>query len=86
MDYTGGATHIHTHTYARAQHTPKYTPQNTHPKTHTHTHSHVQCAQAANANPLYQAFNRGWSAYEPVKARTTFASAIQIGDPVSIDR
>lgn len=44
------------------------------------------CAQAANANPLYQAFQRGWKNYEPVKAQTTFASAIQIGDPVSIDR
>lgn len=44
------------------------------------------CAQAANANPLYTAFKRGWQHYEPVKAQTTFASAIQIGDPVSIDR
>ncbi|KAF8055281.1 Threonine synthase [Scenedesmus sp. PABB004] len=44
------------------------------------------CAQAANANPLYQAFKKGWASYEPVKAQTTFASAIQIGDPVSIDR
>eukprot|EP00879_Flechtneria_rotunda_P002900 GHRR01003117.1.p1 GENE.GHRR01003117.1~~GHRR01003117.1.p1 ORF type:complete len:407 (+),score=144.23 GHRR01003117.1:558-1778(+) len=44
------------------------------------------CAQAANANPLFQAFQKGWQNYEPVKAQTTFASAIQIGDPVSIDR
>jgi threonine synthase len=44
------------------------------------------CAQAANANPLYQAFQKGWDKFEPVKAQTTFASAIQIGDPVSIDR
>lgn len=44
------------------------------------------CAQAANANPLYQAYKKGWEHYEPVKAKTTFASAIQIGDPVSIDR
>eukprot|EP00775_Hariotina_reticulata_P007267 gene7267-7480_t len=44
------------------------------------------CAQAANANPLYTAFKKGWQNYEPVKAQTTFASAIQIGDPVSIDR
>jgi threonine synthase len=42
--------------------------------------------QAANANPLYKAFKAGWDHYEPVKAQTTFASAIQIGDPVSIDR
>ena len=43
-------------------------------------------AQAANANPLYQAYKKGWEHFEPVKAKTTFASAIQIGDPVSIDR
>ena len=42
--------------------------------------------QAANANPLYQAYKKGWEHFEPVKAKTTFASAIQIGDPVSIDR
>lgn len=29
---------------------------------------------------------QGWEHYEPVKAQTTFASAIQIGDPVSLDR
>lgn len=29
---------------------------------------------------------QGWENFEPVKAKTTFASAIQIGDPVSIDR
>lgn len=43
-------------------------------------------AQAHNANPLYQAFKNGWDNFTPVKAQTTFASAIQIGDPVSIDR
>lgn len=42
--------------------------------------------QAANANPLYQAYKKGWEHFEPMKAKTTFASAIQIGDPVSIDR
>ena len=42
--------------------------------------------QAHNANPLYQAYKNGWDKFEPVKAKTTFASAIQIGDPVSIDR
>ena len=43
-------------------------------------------AQAANANPLYRAYKAGWDKFEPMKAATTFASAIQIGDPVSIDR
>lgn len=44
------------------------------------------CAQAANANPLYLHYRSGWENFTPVKAATTFASAIQIGDPVSIDR
>lgn len=51
------------------------------------------CAQAQNANPLYQAFSKAQGSnaaikesYEPMKAKMTFASAIQIGDPVSIDR
>ncbi|KAL2945160.1 Threonine synthase 1 chloroplastic [Bienertia sinuspersici] len=44
------------------------------------------CAQAANANPLYTYFKSGWTEFKPMKANTTFASAIQIGDPVSIDR
>jgi len=43
-------------------------------------------AQAQNANPLYQAYKNGYDNFQPVKAQTTFASAIQIGDPVSIDR
>ena len=44
------------------------------------------CAQAHNANPLYQAYKNGWDSYAPMKARPTHASAIQIGDPVSIRR
>ncbi|XP_068332524.1 threonine synthase, chloroplastic-like [Pyrus communis] len=44
------------------------------------------CAQAANANPLYLYYKSGWKDFKPVKANSTFASAIQIGDPVSIDR
>ena len=43
-------------------------------------------AQASNANPLYLAYKNGFENFEPVKAQSTFASAIQIGDPVSIDR
>lgn len=43
-------------------------------------------AQAERANPLYQAFVRGWAHYEPIAARSTAASAIQIGAPVSIAR
>ncbi|XP_074589133.1 threonine synthase, chloroplastic-like [Curcuma longa] len=44
------------------------------------------CAQAANANPLYLHYKSGWADFKPVVAADTFASAIQIGDPVSIDR
>ncbi|WVZ00513.1 hypothetical protein V8G54_026582 [Vigna mungo] len=44
------------------------------------------CAQAANADPLYKYFKSGWKDFKPVIPTTTFASAIQIGDPVSIDR
>lgn len=44
------------------------------------------CAQAANANPLYRYYKSGWTEFQPQVAETTFASAIQIGDPVSVDR
>ena len=40
-------------------------------------------AQAANANPLYLAWNDGRRAIVPQRARATQASAIQIGSPVS---
>eukprot|EP00227_Mantoniella_beaufortii_P018728 CAMPEP_0197590986 /NCGR_PEP_ID=MMETSP1326-20131121/12442_1 /TAXON_ID=1155430 /ORGANISM="Genus nov. species nov., Strain RCC2288" /LENGTH=516 /DNA_ID=CAMNT_0043156309 /DNA_START=108 /DNA_END=1658 /DNA_ORIENTATION=+ len=43
-------------------------------------------AQAHNANPLYRAYKSGYTDLSPMKAEPTFASAIQIGDPVSIDR
>src|SRR5918999_3005896 len=42
-------------------------------------------AQAAAANPLYRAYRNGWR-FEPVPARATLASAIQIGNPVSIQK
>lgn len=43
-------------------------------------------AQAAQANPLMRAYRTGFARYEPVAAQRTAASAIQIGDPVSIHR
>jgi threonine synthase len=46
----------------------------------------IVCAQAEAANPLYLAYTRGWETYEPVAARPTIANAIQIGNPVSIDK
>lgn len=45
----------------------------------------IVCAQAEHANPLYRAYKNEWR-YEPIQARPTAASAIQIGDPVSISR
>ena len=46
----------------------------------------IVCAQAEHANPLYRAYTSGFTRYEPITARPTAASAIQIGDPVSINR
>jgi threonine synthase len=43
----------------------------------------IVVAQAERANPLYQAYKQGWDSFEPMTARTTAASAIQIGNPVS---
>ena len=43
-------------------------------------------AQAERANPLYRAFLAGFDKYAPIVAQPTAASAIQIGDPVSIHR
>jgi threonine synthase len=41
-------------------------------------------AQAAAANPLYLAYKAGWDKFEAVTAKPTLASAIQIGNPVSV--
>ncbi|NJM06567.1 threonine synthase [Candidatus Gracilibacteria bacterium] len=46
----------------------------------------IVCAQAENANPLYRAYRTGFTEYTPIQAQNTAASAIQIGDPVSINR
>jgi threonine synthase len=43
-------------------------------------------AQAANANPMYLAFEAGASSVSPVVAKATQASAIRIGNPVSAPR
>ena len=45
----------------------------------------IVVAQAAAANPLYLAYQNNW-AFEPVMAQPTQASAIQIGNPVSIEK
>ncbi len=43
-------------------------------------------AQAEAANPLYRAAQVGFESFEPMVAQPTQASAIQIGNPVSIKR
>ena len=42
-------------------------------------------AQAEAANPLYRAWQNDWR-FEPVTAQSTAASAIQIGNPVSVHK
>jgi threonine synthase len=44
----------------------------------------IVVAQAERANPLYRAYQRNFESYEPIHAEKTLASAIQIGNPVSI--
>jgi threonine synthase len=46
----------------------------------------IVCAQAQNANPLYLAYQRDFRVFEPIHARPTLASAIQIGNPVSYEK
>jgi threonine synthase len=46
----------------------------------------IAVAQAASANPLYQAFLRGFDRLEPMAALPTQATAIKIGNPVSFPR
>jgi threonine synthase len=44
------------------------------------------CAQAERANPLYLSYQNGFKEFHSVTAQKTQASAIQIGDPVSVDK
>tara|TARA_B100001996_G_scaffold372497_1_gene348951 strand:- start:329 stop:1657 length:1329 start_codon:yes stop_codon:yes gene_type:complete len=44
------------------------------------------CAQAQNANPLYQSFLNNFEKFDSILAKTTLANAIQIGDPVSVKK
>ena len=46
----------------------------------------IVCAQAAQANPLYVAYTKNFATFEPMTARETLASAIQIGNPVSYEK
>src|SRR6266487_1600216 len=44
----------------------------------------IVVAQAEQANPLYRSYLRNFESFEPIQAQKTLASAIQIGNPVSI--
>lgn len=46
----------------------------------------IVVAQAEHANPLYRSFLNNFETFEPVTAKTTLASAIQIGNPVSVEK
>ena len=46
----------------------------------------IVVAQAQRANPLYLAYLRDFETFEPVQAKKTLASAIQIGNPVSFQK
>jgi threonine synthase len=46
----------------------------------------IVVAQAQRANPLYRAYLRNFEVFEPVQAQKTLASAIQIGNPVSLEK
>ncbi len=46
----------------------------------------IVVAQAEHANPLYRSYQNGFKSFEPMQAQKTLASAIQIGDPVSVQK
>jgi len=46
----------------------------------------IVVAQAERANPLYRSYLNNFETYEPIQAQKTLASAIQIGNPVSIEK
>jgi len=46
----------------------------------------IICAQAENANPLYLSYLKGYRTFAPVIAGPTAATAIQIGNPVSVKK
>ncbi|SPQ01816.1 Threonine synthase [Candidatus Sulfobium mesophilum] len=46
----------------------------------------IVVAQAERANPLYRSYLKNFETFEPIQAEKTLASAIQIGNPVSIQK
>jgi len=46
----------------------------------------IVVAQAQRANPLYRSYRKKFKSFEPIQAGRTLASAIQIGNPVSVEK
>ncbi len=46
----------------------------------------IVLAQAEKANPLYRSYLKNFETFEPIQAEKTLASAIQIGNPVSVQK
>ncbi len=46
----------------------------------------IVVAQAERANPLYRSYLTDFKSFEPMQAGKTLASAIQIGNPVSVEK
>ncbi len=46
----------------------------------------IVLAQAENANPLYRSYIKNFEEFEAITPEKTLASAIQIGDPVSVQK
>ncbi len=46
----------------------------------------IVVAQAERANPLYRSYLKNFASFEPMEAQKTLASAIQIGNPISIEK
>jgi threonine synthase len=46
----------------------------------------IVVAQSEHANPLYRSYLKNFATFEPIQARKTLASAIQIGNPVSFEK
>jgi threonine synthase len=46
----------------------------------------IVVAQAQRANPLYRSYLNNFETFAPIEAKKTLASAIQIGNPVSIQK
>jgi threonine synthase len=46
----------------------------------------IVCAQAEAANPLYLSYKNNFESFEAITAKQTLATAIQIGNPISIEK